>query len=297
MAEKLSLDFIDKNISILNQIYDVVRIVDPFEKSIINLAENQSITVTPKCFEIWDKGKACENCISARALNERRSFFKLEQKEASIMMVTVFPVYRGDRPLVIELAKNVTDSLIIGSNRSTGDDLIGNILMNLNDLVVKDQMTSLYNRRFIEDRLPVDIFQGRSSLLPLSLLFVDLDNLKTINDVHGHQAGDLAIKLVGTSIVDSIRSDNDWAARYGGDEFIVCLNNTEAEKAFLVAERIRTRIEQTTVLNGEIKITVSIGIHTVDERNQTAEEIISLADRKMYEAKKAGKNMTIRVAG
>jgi len=99
---------------------------------------------------------------------------------------------------------------------------------------------------------------------------------------------------ISNIIMRSIRSDTDWVARYGGDEFLICLNNSEAKEAFEISERIRNKIAELVILeNKRIKTTASLGICSKGQKEMTATEAISLADQKMYEAKRNGKNCTI----
>jgi diguanylate cyclase (GGDEF)-like protein len=129
----------------------------------------------------------------------------------------------------------------------------------------------------------------------MSLVFLDVDNLKEINDLLGHAFGDKVLKEVSEIIMRSIRFDTDWVARYGGDEFLICLNNTETKEAFEIAERIRNKIADLVILeNRKIKTTASLGIYSTGQEEMTAAEVISLADHKMYEAKRNGKNCTMQ---
>jgi diguanylate cyclase (GGDEF)-like protein len=130
----------------------------------------------------------------------------------------------------------------------------------------------------------------------LSLIMMDVDNFKNINDRYSHMAGDLILKEVSKIMVSSIRKNIDWAARFGGDEFLICLNGANEEAASRIAEAIRQRAEKTKVEhNGNIiKTSLSIGIYTVDGEDITAEELLRLADINMYEAKKLGKNTIVR---
>lgn len=129
----------------------------------------------------------------------------------------------------------------------------------------------------------------------MSLIFLDVDNLKGINDSLGHAFGDKVLIETSDIIILLIRSDTDWAARYGGDEFLICLNNTDAKEAFEVAERIRSKIADLVILQNErIKTSALLCIYSTGKHRITAAEAISYADSKMYTAKKNGKNCTIQ---
>ena len=146
-----------------------------------------------------------------------------------------------------------------------------------------DGLTGLANRRGIEERLSDEVNRSIRFDHSLSLLMIDLDDFKSINDRFGHAAGDEALRATAKSIEGSIRSI-DLAGRYGGEEFLVILPETATPGAEIVAERIRSWVEQT----GEI--TVSIGLASLDGETSNPAALIGAADAALYEAKRAGKN-------
>jgi len=186
---------------------------------------------------------------------------------------------------------------MIGTGDYNDGQTMRNVVYDINNMVIKDHLTSIYNRRFVDDRLPVDIIKAVMAEQPLSVIFMDIDNMKTINDTYGHVMGDLVLKQVATAVQDCIRTNMDWAARYGGDEFIICLNDIGGDEASHIAERIHNNISsiEIPIQNRIIKITVSLGIQTMFRSPLTAEEIICMSDEKMYKEKrrKNSKNETI----
>lgn len=294
MAGQITLGEIEKNLDFFAKIYDIVRIVDPVNKRVVGYRGGKIEDTEIFCYDFWHKGRVCDNCISIHAYYKNKSLIKLEQGSNSILMIAALPVETEEKPIVLELLKNAADGLMIRSEGHVAIHKFGDIVAEMNDLMVKDPLTGLYNRRFIEDRLPVDIIKASLNKWPVSIVFIDVDKLKEINDTHGHLAGDRVIIEVGATIQSGIRTDIDWAARYGGDEFILCLNNTAYEEAYTIAERIRGNIEKMRIPieNETIQVTASLGIHTVQETKLTPEEIIHHADLKMYEAKKGGRNCT-----
>lgn len=299
MSKQITLNNIEDNLVFLKKMYDVVRLVDPVQKRVLDYNENKISKTEDVCYDYWKNGKMCENCISVRAYNNNKSYMKLEYKPEVVMMVTTIPLEIDDSPVVLELLKDATESILFSSYDYNDNDvhLLHEMVSNFNDMVIKDKLTHLYNRRFVDDRLPADIVNATITDTPLSVIFLDVDDLKNINDEYGHSVGDLAIKEVGNAIIKSIRADKDWAARYGGDEFLICLNNTDYNEAYRISERIRSSIEKVylTVNNTSINIGVSLGIYTMHGLKLTAEEIINMADEKMYMAKKSGKNRTIGI--
>lgn len=290
--KQITLKKIEEELDFFKAMYDVVRIVDPIHKRVLEYKDCMVKKTDSICYNYWKNGKICDNCVSARAYCEENSFMKLDYKPEMIMMVTAIPVVSEGDTVILELLKNVTDSIMVGSCGSNDERLLRNVVSEFDDMVIKDKLTQLYNRRFIDDRLPAEIVSATLEGESLSVIFLDVDGLKEINDTYGHAVGDLAIQEVGNAIQNNIRIHEDWAARYGGDEFLICLNNTTYDDAYHVAERIRENVERafTCVDDKVIRFTISLGIHSVHKSHLTAKDIISMADRKMYEAKKSGKN-------
>lgn len=295
MSEQVTLKKIEQNLTFFKTMYDIVRLVDPVQKRVLEYGECKTGVKHEECYNYWESGRICENCISVRAYHGNRSFMKLEYKPDTVMMVTAIPLDTDGSGVVLELLKNVTESMMFGTGDYNKGYLLHNIVSEFNDRVVRDKLTNLYNRYFIDDRLPADIVNAAVSNTPLTVIFLDMDDFKCINDKYGHASGDLAIREVGKAVKNSIRAGNDWAARYGGDEFFICLNNTGYKEAYRIAERIRSSIEKISVpiQGANIHLSISMGIYTMRDSKLTAEELISIADKKMYEAKKGGKNRIV----
>lgn len=155
-----------------------------------------------------------------------------------------------------------------------------------------DDCTQLYNQRYLHKVLDREIARSERMNSTFSVLFMDMDHFKKINDTKGHVIGSRVLAEIGKILQDSIRSV-DFAFRYGGDEFILVLVGTGSDGAFNVAERIREQIENTTFTLGkdEVKATLSIGIATFPEHAATKEKIIELADRAMYCGKRKSRNV------
>lgn len=295
MSKQITLEKMKSNLDFFKKMYDAVRIIDPVKKQVLDYRGSELAETDKICYDYWENGKICDNCISIRAHYGNASYMKLEQRPDLILMVTALPIENAERPAVLELLKNATDTMMIGNGEYNGGQFMGNIVSTLNDIAMRDPLTQFYNRRFIDDRLPVNIINAILSDMPLSIIFIDVDNLRNLNNTCGHSVGDDALKRAASAINKSIRSDDDWAARYGGDEFIVCLDKTDYDKAHSVAERIRNNVENICVptKDGDKELTVSLGIYTMKGENLTADEIIDRADKKMYEAKMKGKNSIV----
>jgi len=172
---------------------------------------------------------------------------------------------------------------------------IVNQLRIINHLSTTDQLTGIPNRRSFNIQVNKEWGRNMREKKPLSLLILDIDRFKLFNDTYGHQQGDEVLRLISATLMDSLRRSSDFAARWGGEEFVVLLPGTDMNGAWINAERIRENIEQTSVsvLNGQtVGLTVSIGLSTVIPTQESSQhDLISQADRALYTAKEKGRNM------
>jgi diguanylate cyclase (GGDEF)-like protein len=161
---------------------------------------------------------------------------------------------------------------------------------------IRDVLTSAYNRRHFETRLGAEFAACADSgySWPLSLIFIDLDKFKNVNDSYGHQAGDAILKAVADLLAETLR-DSDIVARYGGDEFVLLLPGVDADKVNIIAQRIcaaaRTR-KATVADDKQVGITLSLGVATCDAQNrfENAQALLAAADSALYESKRSGRD-------
>ncbi len=166
------------------------------------------------------------------------------------------------------------------------------ILKRAEALSVTDDLTHLYNSRYLNTVLRKETKRASRSGRPLSLLFIDLDGFKSINDTHGHLFGSRALVEAAAVIRGSAR-ETDVVARFGGDEFALVLPDTGSEGAFAVGERIRERIAAHLFLADDhlnIHLTASVGVATLPDVAASADELVQAADKAMYAVKDSGKN-------
>ncbi|TCL65273.1 PAS domain S-box-containing protein/diguanylate cyclase (GGDEF)-like protein [Hydrogenispora ethanolica] len=161
-------------------------------------------------------------------------------------------------------------------------------------LACTDCLTGLLNQRALMSRLNAELNRARREHLPLSIILIDLDYFKQINDTYGHLAGDLALKTFAACLAANCRPD-DFVGRYGGEEFIVCLPETAATEAVGVAERLRSAMSGLAITLPDaalpIEVTASFGVATLRAGSGiTLERLFHRADQAMYQAKRAGRN-------
>jgi diguanylate cyclase (GGDEF)-like protein len=168
----------------------------------------------------------------------------------------------------------------------------------LEKMVIIDELTGVFNYRFFAERLNDEIKRATRYHQPLSLIMVDLDWFKRVNDTHGHEAGNMLLRGVVRVISLNIR-DTDVLARYGGEEFIIILPQTDHDDARLIAERIRSEVEHSAFGDGikfpRLKATVSVGITTYPDNGRSEDELVQLVDQAMYLAKGSGKNAVVTI--
>jgi two-component system cell cycle response regulator len=169
-----------------------------------------------------------------------------------------------------------------------------NVQMSI-EAAITDALTGLHNRRYMESHVGTLVEQATSRGKPLTVLVLDIDYFKSINDTHGHDAGDDVLREFAVRIRKSIRGI-DLACRYGGEEFVVLMPETDLAVATMVAERLRRRIASEPFPiqggTGQIEVTISIGIAALG-RGDTAANVLKRADQALYRAKRDGRNRVV----
>jgi diguanylate cyclase (GGDEF)-like protein len=170
-----------------------------------------------------------------------------------------------------------------------GRDELAAINVALETLSVTDGLTGLFNHKHLMQTLHTEVARAQRHKHPLSVLMIDVDHFKQYNDRFGHQMGDRLLADIATLFKRTTRSI-DYAARYGGDEFLLLLHEIASADAMMLADRVRAAVAAATFGAGEDKVTVSIGVASYPEHGETAEAVIGSADAALYQAKRSGRN-------
>jgi two-component system cell cycle response regulator len=206
----------------------------------------------------------------------------------------------GDRVRRQALAEG--DKILLGSTTilkfSYQDRLDEAFQRQMSESALRDGLTHAYNKRFFTERLESEFQYALRHQLPVSLIFLDIDHFKRINDVHGHQAGDHVLTQLATLVTSMIAEDQIFA-RYGGEEFAIVARGLDLPQAAALSERLRSRVEGHSFAFGgaPIPVTVSIGIARAPGAGlATAGDFIARADEIMYAAKRGGRNRVCQSA-
>lgn len=156
-----------------------------------------------------------------------------------------------------------------------------------------DYLTQLPNRRYYERRYSENIATAKRNCTPLSLLMIDIDDFKEYNDHYGHDLGDLILRRIADSISNSLKRDTDFISRFGGEEFVVLLPDTDTTNALAIAEQIRANINKLALQHSESLteiVNISIGIESLKGSKLNQQQLLKHADIALYQAKESGKN-------
>ena len=196
-----------------------------------------------------------------------------------------------DTPLLWRVVNAASYVAVLGVAMA-GLQRLRHIQMQLSRLATHDPLTSVVNARAFAARLTQELERNRRYPRPLSLLYLDLDNFKVINDSHGHQTGDAVLRLVADAMRSSVRQA-DIVGRMGGDEFAVLMPETDAALADAAAKRLAAGLR--TVFKGTPTVTASIGVVSCSATDANTDDLLRRADQAMYDAKKAGKDRVVQV--
>jgi diguanylate cyclase (GGDEF)-like protein len=163
-----------------------------------------------------------------------------------------------------------------------------------------DHLTGVYNRRYLDKRIASEAIRAQRYGMPLSMMMIDIDHFKAVNDRYGHQAGDRALKSLGELLIKKVRV-TDVVARYGGEEIAVLAIQTAISDTFDLAERLREAVETSIMVPADenehreaIRMTVSIGVAGLDQHLFDSQDMIRKADMALYQAKNEGRNRVIK---
>lgn len=296
VKEKYTCYEIRREIESLQNTFEIVRVVDPVQRAVYENEKREKAGCEKIfCYEIWGKGKPCENCTAARALLSRGKCVKVEFIRKKAYLVIARYLELEGRELVLELVTKLEFQEIRGGKSPLYDEVY-----NLHHNIYRDELTGVYNRRFLNERLPLLLKQAEYQKGQIGLALVDIDYFKEMNDTYGHLAGDEGLRAAVQAMEDGIKPEyDDFVARLGGDEFIIVYHGISPEIFAQKLEELVERIQGMPVGRGNVEkeeqtITVSIGgAMNTEVPPSDMEGLLDAADRRLYMAKRQGRNKAV----
>ena len=272
--KQITMQEAENKMEVLREIFDIVRLL---KGSDLQAAGMESKLPGKKylcqCYAFWNKNKRCDNCISLKALDEKKQTSKIEFLDSDMYQVFAKYLEIDGEPYVMEMLKKLDENTL--TDKEGYEKLAGKLTV-YSEKLYKDVLTGAYNRRYFEEKV-------KDMSVNAGIAVIDLDDFKLCNDTYGHDGGDLVLTTVVKVIQHYIRR-TDILVRYGGDEFLLILPGIEKEVFSQKLRMIQEKIHETHI-PGFNRLILSVSIGGAMFTHGRMEEAITKADRLMYMAK------------
>jgi diguanylate cyclase (GGDEF)-like protein len=269
--------------------YEYYRLVDPIKKEVYYIKDKQLIKFENEhCYSMWDTGEPCKYCVSASALESRCEKKKLEYLNGELHMARVIPVIFNNTILVLELFQNLSTTYFRNEDEF---EQISDIIKQLNELASLDTFTNLYSHSYTSNKLS-NFIDGTLKIerCTVTLVQLDINNLKYVNDTFGHTTGDELILKVAAILTPLKDEENIIPGRTGGDEFQILLLNTSKEQSDEILKPYLEKLQHIPLSKTDYIASVSYG-YLEWNKTDTAEEFTNRVDKLMYQNKKIHKGL------
>nr|WP_312577744.1 GGDEF domain-containing protein [Sedimentibacter sp.] len=256
------------SVQMLHEIYSVIRILDSDSRELLYDSRDSNTSHGTSAFFADCK---CDAILS------------IKETEGTTVITTTVPVSINGRSCQLELIQRAVRNDGVNTPIPAEQE---SKFHRMQELTITDSLTNLYNHRYIDEQLPIELARTFQNDDPVSVIYADIDYFKKANDQYGHIVGDLALKEVAKEIHHQVRNKDGWMARYGGEEFLICLPEINRKTAIRIANRIRIAVEnkQFNINTHLLKITCSFGVETIYKRSgaTTVDKVVALVDKKLY---------------
>jgi len=251
-------------LSLRDNMYDSIRIIDPINKNIICISNNEIIKHREKCYDLMNKGRVCSNCISMRAEIEKDTFIKMEYASNKVMLIAATPVKIEKEIYVVEIIKDISsqNNMISNINYNFRNN-IKNVIDNMNEKVIIDDSTGAYNKIYIQGKLPVAVNNSVVNEDLLSIIMIDINNFNYVKKEFGQDIGEEILKDFSKLINNLVIGNAHWIGRYSDDKFIIVLNGVDKKESYEILEQIKEISEDLSFQCDDelIKLNVSFSIY------------------------------------
>ena len=270
---KMTAQELEQMIAQMEKIFTVVRILDKDLLHKMDVRNGKLRSEDCKCYSFWEKGKNCENCVAQRTLAMKGQCMKIEFIGLKMYQVIAKYLEVDGAPCVVEMISCLDDETLLDAE---GREALVKKFAHYRRELYTDALTGSYNRRYFEDQL-------KEQRMDAGIAMIDLDDLKTHNDIYGHVAGDKVLVTVSAAIISCVRK-TDRLVRYGGDEFLLVMPGISPEAFVEKLHRIQNVIRSMSVEGyPQLKLSVSIGGTLTN--GETVGKAMCRADEYMYQAK------------
>lgn len=289
---------VQERFSIFPEMYEILRLVNIKDHKAYTISENSSGTeelISSTCYDFWERGRECNNCIVQYVTNTGKPTMKIEIKGNITFIIQAYPIRWKKKTYILEMIRKMSDQELLFSKEEGHAKGLSTYLQEMDDKLYIDALTQVHNRRYIDDYLPKTIEKSRQENKYIALMITDIDGFKRINDSYGHLVGDCLLEKLAHKYKEAFNGENDWVARYGGDEFMLLYYDVTIESINDRMNAMKKEIVNEIFQCGEneIQITCSYGICINMNCEWGFYDLIEIADKSLYEAKKLGKDKII----
>ncbi len=286
------LNDIKERLSIFKDLYDTIILINPRNHTIIDIdsktnSKKLKQTRYYRYIGFLNNKRNNKDCIIFQAYKTNKTSVKFELEYNKTFLTIATPITYDNKKYIVVLEKNISNTKVILDDPEYKK--LENSCCNLHNILNKDVLTNIYNKRAINERLSKHLSKDS---IPASIIMIDIDHFKRINDTYGHMIGDKVLVEFCNIISSCLKKDESFFGRFGGDEFMIILENVSLGTANKIANKIRKKVESHIFIydNISLKLTCSLGGCVIDDANLEIKDFIEIADKNLYFAKNSGRN-------